>query len=146
MKGAKGAESSSTEQPPEDLNKDNRTPTGRKVEVVLERKIRKRRFDTKEPQEKEPELLYQNVPPVQPARRPNEPRRDLAAELQAPAAKNYELRAPVEDGELDEAETLAAEIFGSLEVGVPLNKLLNLSPRLLKQAKKLLTKKRVAKL
>jgi hypothetical protein len=58
--------------------------------------------------------------------------------------KNYEVQAPIEgDQDADEADELVAEIFRSLEIGLSLEKLFVLSPRLLRQAKKVLTKKRV---
>lgn len=100
--------------------------------------------DDNEPQR--PELPYRAVPAVQYAKRPVDSRIPPPGEKQLPAVdnrKNYEVRAPVEEDK-DDAEEMVAEIFKSIEYGIPLDKLFAMSPRLLRHAKKMLSKRRVA--
>lgn len=96
-----------------------------------------------------PELPYRRVPAVQFAKRPADTR--INPTVGGPTVevkgkdkeKNYEVRAPVEEFGGDIAEQVADEIFRRLEIGLPLDKLFGLSPKLLKQARSILSKRRV---
>jgi hypothetical protein len=57
--------------------------------------------------------------------------------------KNYEVKAPVESNLTDEAAKLVAEIFDNIEIGIPLNQLFSMSLKLLRQARSMLSKRRV---
>ena len=160
MKGAKGKPTPSADKPPED-RRGFRAPSGKKVEVVIEKTrlpgrppagAKGKRPETERgPERREPthepdlpELPYKDVPPVKFAKRPVEPRVQPASTSRPVAGdkKNYELKAPVEDVD-DDTEALIKDIFGSLEFSLPLGKLFALSPRLLRQAKTVLSRKRV---
>lgn len=94
------------------------------------------------------ELPYRKVPAVQFAKRPPDsgiiPTAGDPVETVKPKDKNYAVRAPVEEFGGDIAEQVADEIFRRLEIGLPLDKLFGLSPKLLKQARAILSRRRVA--
>lgn len=148
--------------PPEDHSKTDRATNRRKqVEVVIPRPARTGKRSRTRPEKDDdaaseiaseaatesrpasPELPYRDVPPVRYAGRTETQRSQPPPAAAPPKEKNYEVRAPVEEYGPDDAEELVTEIFGGLEVGVPLNKLFSISPRLLRQAKKVLSKRRV---
>lgn len=97
------------------------------------------------------ELPYRNVPPVRFAARPTDPRRSAGGNTQntaePPAAvrkeRNYRLRAPIEDSDSEDEVDYVTQIVKAIEVGLPLEKLLKLSPKLRQKAKEALTKVRI---
>ncbi|KAJ7740315.1 hypothetical protein B0H16DRAFT_1464890 [Mycena metata] len=148
--------------PPEDVPVENRTPPEKIPEAVIERNSK----STNEPAAREsrratveevedqgdsnprpPELPYRRVPAVQYAKRPSDASVTATAgdpvEVVKTKDKNYAVRAPVEEFGGDIAEQVADEIFRRLEIGLPLDKLFGLSPKLLKQARAILSKRRL---
>jgi hypothetical protein len=90
-------------------------------------------------------LPYKMVPLVQFKKQPVDsgPGQSKAGLPALAKEKDYEVRAPVESGLEDEAADLAVEIFDNIEIGISLNRLFSMSPKLLKQAKSILSRKRV---